>query len=283
MSINNKNVELLSYKNNYDLRSIQKSGFFCCIVNPFCTNIHSHDFYELTYCISGHATHLVNNQKVSVSAGSLFILRPGDIHHFTDYKSANALTICIHPDIFDAFTKAYNLDDYDVFYQTHMSDLPLQIKVSSSDAFQLESFCENIIASTTPNESAYLKLLLGFSLCVIGKYRISSSQNVPKTFRQALTKMNQLDNVRGGVKVFLAISNLSHAQLCRLTKKHLNMTPHEYVNSIRMKWAHSLITGTDKDMEHISELVGFSSYSHFYKLFKITYGISPASLRNSSE
>lgn len=276
-----KKFESLSYKTDLVLSCMLHSGYHCCITNPFCTNEHSHeDFYELTYCISGHATHCVNQQEIPITGGTLFIMRPDEPHCFKDYENANALTVCITSDEFHSFLKVYALEDCEYFCSlSSRTILPPHLKATSIDSFYLQNLCENIIASQDPDTSPYLKPLVGHALGMIIQQVSNESSAIPNWFRQSLTKLNQLENVKGGVKTFLSLSNLSHAQLCRLTKKYLGVTPHEYVNSIRMKWAYSYVINTDMDMETISEVVGFSSYSHFQKLFKETFHTTPAMLR----
>ena len=79
----------------------------------------------------------------------------------------------------------------------------------------------------------------------------------------------------------MRLSNFSHAQLCRLTRKYLNQTPGEYVNGIRMKYAWKLVAAGKLDYETICETVGFASYSYFCRLFEKTYGATPARVRRT--
>jgi transcriptional regulator GlxA family with amidase domain len=46
-----------------------------------------------------------------------------------------------------------------------------------------------------------------------------------------------------------------------------------------MKYAYNLIAYTNMSFEAISVEVGFSSFSHFIKLIKETYGTTPLKLR----
>lgn len=276
-------VELLSYHADPVLISMEQSGYHCCVVNPFCTNEHMHDFYELTYCLSGHAIHATHHQEVLIESGTLFIMRPGEAHYFKDYFDANALTVCITPDEFLSFLKAYSLEDCAFFQDTSgRTELPPHLKASSIDSFYLQNLCENIIASLEPDTSPYVKCLLGHAMSMIARQAIENEHKIPGNFRHALMHMNELEYLKGGIKSLLSLTNLSHSQLCRLTRKHMNMTPHEYINSIRMKWAYSLITNSNVDMDSLAESIGFSSYSHFHKLFKETFDISPSELRKQS-
>lgn len=278
--MNKEKVDVLLYRDDPALESMVRTGYHCCIVNPFCTNRHTHDFYEITYCISGNAVHLINHQELPVSNGTVIIMRPDETHHFKHYSNANALTVCITPTEFHSFLKVYNLENCKYFVDPpQRTDLPPHLKASAFDSIYLMHLCENIIASATPDASPCLKLLLGHVLSMIILQDTSTENDMPKYFQHALTQINQLENAKGGVQRFLALTNLSHSQLCRMTKKYLDTTPHEYINSIRMKWAYSLVTNTNIDIESIADSVGFSSYSHFHKLFKETFHITPGELR----
>jgi transcriptional regulator GlxA family with amidase domain len=88
-----------------------------------------------------------------------------------------------------------------------------------------------------------------------------------------------LENAKEGLDAFLKLSNYSRTQLWRLSLKYLNVTPTEFINNVRMKHAYNLIAYTNMSFEAISVEVGFSSFSHFIKLIKETYGTTPLKLR----
>lgn len=67
---------------------------------------------------------------------------------------------------------------------------------------------------------------------------------------------------------------------CLLFKKYINMSFSDYVNELRIEKAIEIM-GDEPEMsaETISELVGYSNYSHFCKRFKKKCGISPNKFR----
>lgn len=56
--------------------------------------------------------------------------------------------------------------------------------------------------------------------------------------------------------------------LCRVFKKHLNKTPTEFINDIRIANAKLALEYTNRSILQICEEVGFDNTSHFYHLFK---------------
>ncbi len=79
------------------------------------------------------------------------------------------------------------------------------------------------------------------------------------------------------------LTGYSPTHLCRLFKSNLGKSPHEYLLSLRVKHAAELLTTTSYNIFTIASLCGFSSESHFKKLFKSYYGITPGAYRRKGE
>jgi len=65
-------------------------------------------------------------------------------------------------------------------------------------------------------------------------------------------------------------------------KTFTGKTLQEYLNSLRLEEAKKLLDNTDMVIEQISMTCGFNNSRTFYRLFKSTYGISPAIYRKMS-
>ena len=74
---------------------------------------------------------------------------------------------------------------------------------------------------------------------------------------------------------------VSESQLYHEFKKQTGMTPIEYKNLHRIQTAAELLSCTQKTAEEISEMLGFSSVSHFLKMFKAVTGNNTKFYRNN--
>ncbi|WP_256758864.1 AraC family transcriptional regulator [Cohnella sp. WQ 127256] len=72
---------------------------------------------------------------------------------------------------------------------------------------------------------------------------------------------------------------LDPSYLVRLFKKHMKMTPFEYLRDLRLKAAASYLSGSDMPISTIVQETGFASVHYFTRLFKASYGQSPAEWR----
>ena len=253
-----------------------ETGYCCRTLDPFTSTDHSHDFYELTYCVAGAPIHVINDKPYAFPENSIFIVRPNDTHYFTDFHSATALTICINSAKFEAFLKVFSLENEPCFLA---GNEPFFLELPKSEVPYFRNLYGHIMMSEPLERTPYFKLFLSRTL----SYKIQQALDkrpVPNEFLKAISEMEKLENAREGVAAFLRLTNFSHAHLCRLSKQYLHMTPHEYVNNIRLQYAHSMIIEESTGYDEVAELVGFSSYPHFCKLFQETYHISPSKLRN---
>ena len=244
--------------------------------------IHSHDFYEIIYVLSGSCLHIVNSVGRLMEVGDLVLLRPSDRHSF-DWQSddTNVAAISIRRDELERFCAAYGLNcDHRLDFDQPTGDA-LFIRIGQLDRTRIASQCDELFALPPEARTPLCRVLLGEIFACLVKDQSDNEKSIPPVFAKVLTEMNRLPNAAEGVSAFLRLSNFSHAQLCRLTKRYLNMTPGEYVNSIRMRYAWELVVAGELDYETICETVGFCSFSHFCHLFREVYGITPARARKS--
>jgi AraC family transcriptional regulator len=76
-----------------------------------------------------------------------------------------------------------------------------------------------------------------------------------------------------------AISCLSKFHFLRLFKIAFGMTPHRFVNDVKIQQATSLLTNTKLEVKAISKKLGFKDSSTFSRLFFAQTGLYPSQLR----
>ena len=157
--------------------------------------------------------------------------------------------------------------------------------IASNELINQKRLGEHIFTLPKNDRIQLSRVLIGQFLSALTLHRSLTSKtfaDLPESFAFALRGMNELKFAAEGMPAFLRLSNFSHAQLCRLTKKYLGKTPSEIITEIRMSYAWELVTCSDLDCEAVSEAVGFKSYSHFCLIFLKTYGKTPSKARHDT-
>lgn len=261
-----------------------KIGYYFQLTHgrPLLETTHSHDFYEIICLLSGSCVHIVNRIEYQCGEGDIFFLRPPDRHSFRDQTDGtNVAALSVMPCEVENFRLAYGFSSDMTLDKAAPTGNSLKFSAGQLDRASISGLCDRLFALPTEDRPPLCRILLGEFFANLIKTRERSESAMPPSFSAILCEMNKLPAAAEGVGAFLKLSNFSHAQLCRLTKKYLGATPGEYVNSIRMKYAWELVVSGEHDFETICETVGFSSFSYFCKLFEKTFGMSPSKARKS--
>lgn len=81
----------------------------------------------------------------------------------------------------------------------------------------------------------------------------------------------------------MAYVGLSRAQFMRIFKQNVGMSPHAFVNHVRLQVAAKMLRETTHPIMQIACATGFQSETHFGKAFKKQYEISPGAYRQKQK
>ena len=245
----------------------QKNYIFQLVKGRRLTNIyHSHDFYELICFLHGKGTQIVNGEKVVIEEKTVMLLSPEDAHCFVEQsEDIEVISLSVRHETFELLSGAYGLS----LEQHPVSFTFLQ------DSKLYDIYRENRMIS----ESDHTLILSTLLHAYIQNKDTTSPSSIPRELLNASEEMKKCENLEKGISAFVALSNYSHSHLSRLVKKHYGMGLKSYINELRLLHAYDDLIWTNETAETISEKLGFSSYSHFCKIFKERFSGSPSSLR----
>lgn len=225
---------------------------------------HSHDFYEWIIVLDGSCAQIINEREIILDKNMCFLLCPGDRHKFIQQSDdLNIIALSVKKDEVACFENIFNLENSRLSH--------CQITMTHTQIRVLTDF---YYASC---EYEY-KLLLA-NLIKIYIDHFNKKDEIPIALQSAMKEIAKPENLKGGVKKFTELSNYSQSQLARLMKKYFNTTLHEYILNIRLEAAYNGLILSKVNMEELAEKLGYASFSHFNKIFKKKYGITPAVLR----
>lgn len=74
-------------------------------------------------------------------------------------------------------------------------------------------------------------------------------------------------------------SGVSNRQLERLFKRYLDVTPQKYLMSLRLAKGRQLLQETEMSVTEVTLACGFENPSHFSRLYRQTFGVTPREQR----
>ena len=174
-----------------------------------------------------------------------------------------------------------------------MHDLPETVLISMNHpSLQcLVSMLQYESAHTLSGSRAIVNALSSVLLVLIVRAYLEQGGEAPlggilnglrdKRLRQLIQTVVSCPEDDWNIEKMTALANLSRAQLMRLFKQQTGISPHAFVNLIRLRQAAVLLRQTADSVLSVALNVGFQSETHFGKAFKKQYGISPGQYRKN--
>lgn len=231
---------------------------------------HCHDYVEVFWMTNGRCKHLINNELEILEKGSLILIRAEDAHSLRPVNKGESFeftNIAISPVVFTRLKKAYP-KEYSALYR-HRHPFKLQL---SQNMMNLASEPHTIFSL----ETAILQL---WKLCL----PVTNTQPRPlgeDWLRKALIKLEEPEILAKGVAGLVEVTGRSHAHVSRCCQKSTGKTPTQLVNEARMKQAAHWLRTSSLSVLEIAMECGFENPSHFHRLFKGKYGVSPRRFRS---
>ena len=225
---------------------------------------------QLFYVYSGHCHVLVDGRGLRVASGEVMLLLP---NHVEQFRFASA------EETHHGFCSAYGTELSDRQrndYQALTSVFPMSGKIR-----ELTDWGKTLNAGTDPaakNLYEQIAVLLFAEFFNIAGY---PEQSIPSP--EAVMKAQELIDSRYAEPLDLAAmaqaAFVSPTHLIRLFKKHLDVTPVEYLWRVRTEIGRRLLIETGLSISEIAYRCGFSAPYHFARRFRERYETSPRAFR----
>ena len=230
--------------------------------------LHSHDVCELIFLKKGDVSYINDGKTYKLKKNSLVFSRPSELHAI----------------VIDSLC---DYDRYDILFDENIMPKSLIAKFADEtnvvdfegnnivkDIFKkMEFYCENFEGEELDAILCSLVHEVCCNLALKQGKTISSSGNAVvdraiEYIDENLTTIETIAQICD--ELYIAKSHLHH-----LFKKHLNISPKQYLMSKRLILAQREIYSGRKPTEVYSHF-GFNDYSAFYRDFKKFFGYSPS-------
>ncbi len=242
--------------------------------------IHWHAFAEVFWIKEGNGIHLINNQEIPITKGTLCMIRPNDNHTFKLADNSERLVvtnIAFNEENLTYFKHRYFSDSDDFFWSKEKLPFSIQLNVE-----QL-----NILSALTDRLISQLRNFLHLDYIMNHIFRMVTSTekesfHIPHWLAFALENYNTPDKFKNGSIGFVTLTNRTVEHVNRVLQKHLKQTLTETVIKARLHYATQQLIMTNSSIKSICFDCGFDSISYFYRLFKKHIGQTPIEYRKKN-
>ncbi|MBO9606175.1 MAG: helix-turn-helix domain-containing protein [Paenibacillaceae bacterium] len=250
------------------------------------TGRHTHDFFELFLIIRGSVMHCINGAKIRLAENTLVFIRDRDIHFYEETEEGDCqfLNLSFYREALDDLF-AYLGEGFPK-EKLLAPELPPSVMLARTETEYVRDRLEklNLVSrADKPFMKAQVRALLAelFTRYVSLALDDPLPGNPPVWLQSLCEAMTGKEHFTVGTPALVRLSGKSHAYLCRVFKRHLGMTPVQYVNGLRLSYAEKLLLTTDMEIVDVCLECGFDNMGHFYDLFKRHYRLPPHAFRQN--
>jgi AraC-like DNA-binding protein len=288
-------MNIIEYENYHEQKThgeiiFPYNTYLCSIPLDFAeVPAHWHDEMELIYIKKGTGTVTVDFRSFIVSAPSLVLILPGQLHAIGQHGQSTVEyeNIIFHP----GMLIPKNLDSCSRDYIQPL--LRGQITVPTvftpvypyyADVIAPIDACDEISGSRPQGYELFIKSMLFQFFFVLNNRCRNLAQ--PQKNRKALDRMKlvlkHVENhyaERITIAEIADIAGFSESHFMRYFRDTMGTSFIDYLNDYRLTMASRLLQASDASILEIAEEVGFENLSYFNRAFKKRYGMTPTQYR----
>ena len=221
-------------------------------------NIRPRNYSALAFRISGNATITVGGKEYYIHSNNILYM-PQNIAYKAEYTDTEMLVIHFVTLKNDSDVEVYSLQNVEQIYKLFLSTL--DIWKNKEPGFHVYALSQ-------------LYMILG---AILEK---STKTNLPQHFLDAISFINSnYRNSALNMDMICAEAGSSATVFRQLFKKYYQKTPTEYITSLRLEYARSLISN-GVSVEIAAYESGFNDSKYFARVVKKHFGCTPRELKN---
>lgn len=247
------------------------------------TFAHMHLTYELYFLYDGNRTYFIENEKYELEKNSLICVPP-NISHYVEGGYYTRYIIFFSED----FVSPYQIDIIKHIQQQ-------KIIMTNDEASAIQKVLDNLISiqndKTKTENSKNFKMITCFNYLIL---LLSCLENFPQNKYNPKNNYSLRTNkiiyyIENNYSKKLTLEKLANSffvskmTLCKEFKKDTGTTISDYILKVRLENSIAYLKYTNKTMDKISEICGFSSGAYFYYSFKKFFKITPSQYRKDNK
>jgi AraC-like DNA-binding protein len=254
--------------------------------HPFIEKPHKHDFHLVVVFTKGTGTHVVDFNTFEINPGSVFVLQPGQMHHWNLSKDIDGYILFHSKEFYNVHFRHKQVNDYPFYFSTYNTP---ELHLNKNQLQPITSFFKIMLHEYDSHalfkEHAILSLLdlmyieLSSHYITPTQLQIKRSHTILRSFEELLEQFYKHEKKPS---FYAAKLNITLKHLNRICKETLQKTATTVITDrIILEAKRSLLT-PELSVNEIANKLGFVDYSYFSRLFKQKTNQTPSGFRSSA-
>lgn len=252
----------------FSFRSIQASF-------PFQYEMKASPYYSIFYCKKGNGTIVFQGKEYPIS--------PSIVLYFPPVLDIRLIAASSVWELDVLFIRGTGLERYYSYIENHNHfSYVMPIQSLLSDCFK-KIFA---LASQEGDSVEYMRAKFLTDIltepCTRSYETEATLSNIPEYIRKMKNILDERYREQLSLGLLEYELNLSKYRLCREFSRYYQVSPLQYLNSVRMEKAKNLLLTSFNTVHEIGSSVGIENTNHFITLFKRSTGSTPLSFRQNA-
>lgn len=251
--------------------------------------LHSHDFYEMVFIVSGSGTHFTKDNELALNPGNVFVIVPGMQHGYKDVKNLVLYNILFGKRLFkDKFFDLTDMPGYQSLFTiepAYRNDnrFASMLRLTPAQLSELLPLIDRMLAESDSTDYGNGAKSLAFAYLMellVMIFRIY--EETPRGDNQMILRLADVFSYIEShtdqpvtTEELMEVTNMSASTLNRYFKKCTGLSPIEFHTHKRIELACKLIRTTPLSMSAISDATGFADPNYFSRQFRKVMHMSP--------
>lgn len=240
---------------------------------------HGHEFFEISYVLSGRGFNIINGKSFEIEPGTINIMQYDDVHFYLPAKN-NELTI-MNILILPEFVKENAYISRIISGNICKNGVMFQIPFQNITEFETLLYT---MKREYDNRNTYYEQILVHYLETATMYIVRyAEQDVNKQYNEILMNVEKhiFSKWDCSLKNIAKLYNYNPSYFSTLFKKITGVKYSEYIDNRRIEIAKQKLLYTKDNIDDICHSSGFKEKKHFYRVFKEIVGTTPGQFRKS--
>ena len=238
-------------------------------------DVHTHDFIEIEYVLSGSGVQIINGVEYPVRRGDLIYLQKNDYHTYRTDTYMEILNVVFYYTVFDEIRDILKL-----YTNRNELDFPTIMHVSGTDMLYVEDLLLKAEKEFDEERIGYYHILKSY-LTILLIYLQRTRRHGQEHHYKLPAILEYVDRHYAEISLAETAEHFGYSPnyFSKFFRRETGTSFVDYVNKKRINKAVELLVATDKTVDAICSEVGFSDKKHFYELFKRHVGTTPGATR----
>lgn len=231
--------------------------------------------YQILYIASGKAHFYFNGIEEIVAAGNMVIYRPKEEQRYYYYGADHTEVYWVH---FTGSNVKNIMRKYGIPDKAHVihTGTSLEYKQIFLQMIRELKLCKEDYEELLVN---YLKQLLIMLHRLMGRKPKGRNRLLMEEMDSAVSYFHENYNKPISIEEYAAGRHMSISWFIRNFKEYTEATPAQYIQSLRISNAQTLLETTNYNVSEIAQILGYDDPFYFSRVFKKQSGLSPTEFR----